>query len=139
LGEVFEDLGKRSGTDKVTTVKDPVTGRTRMAVPAKLAHRLISWHHNVPVCPATERLCNTLRQRCTCPGMSAQIKEHVKRCDTCQKANGGVRGMGKVPIKDTETEPWRDIVTDLSGPWKAVVNGTERFFDTLTIIDVFTG
>jgi len=71
--------------------------------------------------------------------MSAQIKEHVKRCDTCQKANGGVRGMGKVPIKDTETEPWRDIVTDLSGPWKAVVNGTERFFDTLTIIDVFTG
>jgi len=38
LGEVFEDLGKRSGTDKVTTVKDPVTGQTRIAVPAKLTH-----------------------------------------------------------------------------------------------------
>jgi len=29
LGEVFEDLGKRSGADKVTTVKDPVTGQTK--------------------------------------------------------------------------------------------------------------
>jgi len=36
LGEVFEDIGKRSGADKVTTVKDPVTGQTRIAVPAKL-------------------------------------------------------------------------------------------------------
>jgi len=36
-------------------------------------------------------------------------------------------------------EPWRDIAIDLSGPWKAMVNGKERFFHTLTIIDVFTG
>jgi len=28
---------------------------------------------------------------------------------------------------------------DLSGPWKAMVNGKERFFHTLTIIDAFTG
>jgi len=47
--------------------------------------------------------------------------------------------MGKVPIKDAEIEPWRDIAIDLSGPWKAMVNGKERFFHTLTIIDVFTG
>jgi len=47
--------------------------------------------------------------------------------------------MSKVPIKDTEIEPWRDIAIDLSGPWKAMVNGKERFFHTLTIIDVFTG
>jgi len=47
--------------------------------------------------------------------------------------------MDKVPIKDTEMEPWRDIAMDLSGPWKAMVNGKERFFHTLTIIDVFTG
>jgi len=38
LGEVFEDQGKRSGADKVTAAKDPVTGRTRTAVPAKLTH-----------------------------------------------------------------------------------------------------
>jgi len=47
--------------------------------------------------------------------------------------------MGKVPIKDTEIEPWRDIAIDLSGPWKAMVNGKEIFFHTLTIVDVFTG
>jgi len=47
--------------------------------------------------------------------------------------------MGKVPLKDVETEPWRDIAMDLSGPWKAVVNGKEQSFHTLTIIDVFAG
>jgi len=26
--------------------------------------------------------------------------------------------MGKVPIKGAEMEPWRDIATDLLGPWK---------------------
>jgi len=60
LGGVFEDLGKRSGADKVTTVKDPVTGQTRIAVPAKLTHRLISWYRNVLVHPGTECLYNTL-------------------------------------------------------------------------------
>jgi len=71
--------------------------------------------------------------------MLVQIKEHVKHCDACQKAKQGVRGMGKVPIKDTETEPWRDIATYLSGPWKAILNGKERLFHTLTMIDMFTG
>jgi len=47
--------------------------------------------------------------------------------------------MSKVPIKDTEVEPWRDIALDLSGPWKAMVNDKEELFHTLTIIDVFTG
>ena len=65
LGEVFEDLGKKSGADKVTKVKDPVTRQTRIAVPAKLTHRLISWYHNVLVHPGKERLYNTLRQHYT--------------------------------------------------------------------------
>jgi len=69
LGEVFEDLGKRSGTDKVTTVKDPVTGQTRIAVPAKLTHRLIRWYHNVLVHPRNESLYNTLCQHYTWSGM----------------------------------------------------------------------
>jgi len=63
----------------------------------------------------------------------------VKHCNACQMTKQGIRGMGKVLIKDTETEPWKDIAIDLSGPWKAMVNGKERFFHTLTIIDVFTG
>jgi len=71
--------------------------------------------------------------------MFVQIEEHVKHCDACQKAKQGAQGMGKVPIKDKEMEPWRDIAIDLSGPWKAMVNVKERFFHTLTIIDVFTG
>jgi len=75
LGEVFEDIGKRIGADKVTTVKDPAAGQTRIAVPAKLPHRLISWYHNVLVHPGTEHLYNTLAnttlgQECWCRSRS---------------------------------------------------------------------
>jgi len=85
LGEVFEDLEKKSGPDKVTTAKDPVTGQTRIAVPVKLTHRLVSWNHNVLVHPGVERLHNTLRQHYTWPGMLQQIKAHAKHCHACQK------------------------------------------------------
>ena len=47
--------------------------------------------------------------------------------------------MGKIPLKDVETEPWKDIALDLSGPWKAVIDKKVEMFWTLTIIDVFTG
>jgi len=45
----------------------------------------------------------------------------------------------RCPSRIQKIEPWRDIAIDLSGPWKAMVNGKERFFHTLTIIDVFAG
>ena len=63
----------------------------------------------------------------------------VKRCSSCQRAKRGMRGYGKVPEKDVESEPWKDVAVDLAGPWKATVNDQAVKFHTLTIIDVFTG
>lgn len=51
----------------------------------------------------------------------------------------GIRGYGKVPVKDVETEPWKDVALDLSGPWKTTLNKNQVSFHALTMIDVFTG
>ena len=42
-------------------------------------------------------------------------------------------------MNDVETEPWKDIALDLSGPRAANVDGKQVSFWSLTIIDVFTG
>jgi transposase InsO family protein len=41
-------------------------------------------------------------------------------------------------MKDVETEPWKDIAVDCSGPWAAKIDGKKVIFWSLTIIDVFT-
>ena len=40
--------------------------------------------------------------------------------------------------KDPETEPWKDVAVDFSGPWKAKINHNIVNFFALTMIDVFT-
>ena len=44
-----------------------------------------------------------------------------------------------MPLKDIESEPWKDVCIDLSGPWKATIDGKEVYFHTLTAVDPFTG
>ena len=48
-----------------------------------------------------------------------------------------MKGCVKVPFKNIESQPWKDVCADLSGPWKATVNGKETAFHTLTLIDPF--
>ena len=68
-----------------------------------------------------------------------EIRAYTKHCKPCQLGKRGLRGMGKIPVKDVETEPWKDVAVDLSGPWKATVDNQKVIFHTFTIIDVFTG
>ena len=79
-----------------------------------------------------------MRQHYTWPKMLEQIKDYVKHCHACQKGKRGLRGMGKLPLKDAETQPWKDIAVDLSGPWTANIDGKDVDFHTLTVMDVFT-
>ena len=140
LGELFEDIGKKSGPDKVVTERDPKDPTvSRIIVPQTLTKRLLEWYHTNLVHPGVERLYNTLRQHFTWPNMLQDIRNYTKKCGPCQKGKRGLRGYGKVPVKDVETTPWKDVAVDLSGPWKAYVNDKLVFFHTLTIIDVFTG
>ena len=68
--------------------------------------------------------------------MLEQIQQYIKCCGPCQKAKRGLRGMGKLPMKDVETEPWKDVAVDLSGPWTATIDKKKVEFHTFTIIDM---
>ena len=139
LGDLFEDIGQQTGPDKATTIYNPVDKQYRIVVPQELTKRLMEWYHTTLVHPGVHRLYNTLRQHYTWPKMLSQIRAYLRTCGPCQRGKRGGRGYGKVPLKDVETEPWKDIALDLAGPWKAVVDGKDVLFHTLTIIDVFTG
>ena len=139
LGELFEDIGKKTGPDHVITELDLQDKKQRIIVPASMRTRLVEWYHGVLVHPGAERLYYTLRQHFTWPNMHDQIRKYTKHCHACQVGKKGQRGMGYIPVKDVETEPWKDIAVDLHGPLKAIVNGEEVIFHTLSIIDVFTG
>jgi len=139
LGELSEDIGKPSGPDKVITVKDIIEGGSKMMVPKSLQQRLIHWYHVKLLHPGANRLYNTIRQHYIWPKMLSQIRDQVKHCEACQKAKRGLRGYGKIPLKDPETTPWKDVALDLSGPWKVTIDNKETAFWSLTLIDVFTG
>ena len=138
IGILFEDIGRKSGPDRVYTERNPHDQVHRIIVPETLRKRLMKWYHTMLLHPGADRLYITLHQHYTWPNMSRDVSTYVKNCPICQRAKRGLRGYGKLPVKDPETEPWKDIAVDLTGPWKAVINGKTVEFNTLTIIDVFT-
>ena len=96
LCSLFEDIGKRNGSDEVTTIRDPVAKQERIIVPKSLQNRLMQWYHTMLVHPGNDRRFNTLHQHYTWPNMRAAIAKCVKHCDACQRAKRGQRGYGKV-------------------------------------------
>ena len=46
--------------------------------------------------------------------------------------------MGKIPLKDVKTEPWKDVAVDMPGSWEAKIDDKKIAFHTFTIIDVST-
>ncbi len=139
LGELFEDIGRKSGPDHVVTEIDTTDRKQRIIVPKSLRNRLLTWYHTMLVHPGSDRLYFTLRQHYSWPHMHQDIRNFTKHCDACQRGKRRLRGRGKVPLKDPETEPWKDVALDLAGPWGATVDGKKISFWTLMIIDMFTG
>lgn len=80
-----------------------------------------------------------MRQHYLWPKMRDDIVKWTKPCHECQLGKRGGKGYGKVPEKDVERGPWKDISVDLAGKWKARHNGKQIDVHVLTIIDVFTG
>jgi len=138
LGRIFDNTGERSGPQQAITVKDMKTNVSRILVPENMRHRLIHWYHHMLVHPGMDRLFNTLFQHFTWPRMRQEINDYTKVCPQCQKGKRGLKGYGEIPLKDVETEPWKDVCIDLSGPWSATISGKTVEFHALTIIDPFT-
>jgi len=138
LSTVFDDIGLKEGPDSVYTYLDKQSGEQKIVVPKSLQQQLTLWYHTQLIHPGVERLYNTLKQHYVWPKMKETIAITLRSCDACQKAKRGGRGMGLIPLKDTEKGPWRDVAVDLAGPWKARINSKNVKFHALTIIDPFT-
>ena len=138
LGRVFDNTGEKTGPHQAFTIIDPILKEARILVPQEQRKRLIHWYHHILLHPGEERLYNTIHQHYTWPSMRKDIQVFTKVCHYCQKGKRGLRGYGKIPLKEVETQPWKDLCVDLSGPWKATINEKEVDFHALTMIDPFT-
>jgi transposase InsO family protein len=138
LGQLFEDIGKKTGPDSVLTIRDS-DNQARIIVPEVLRKRLTRWYHETLLHPGINRMYNTLHQHYTWPRMKQDIENWLQGCDACQRAKRGGRGYGHIPLKDVETAPWKDVAVDLAGPWTTTIDEQKVDFHTFTIIDVFTG
>jgi hypothetical protein len=114
------------------------TQKEKILVPASQVKQLIHWYHHMLVHPGADRLFNTLAQHFYWRKTRDDIKSFVRVCKECQKGKRGLRGYGKIPLKDIETQPWKDVCIDLSGPWQAKVNHNKISFHALACIDPFT-
>ena len=137
LGKNFENAGQQSGPQDAWTLLDPKSGDARISAPQEHVKKLTMWCHAMLTHPGTNCLHDTLDQHCTWPNMMQCIQDFCKVCLHCQQAKRRMKGWAKVPLKDIESQPWKDVCADLSGPWKATVNGKEMAFHALTLVDPF--
>ena len=140
IGELFDYISnKKEMPQGCATITDPTDRVQRILIPKSLQKRLIRWYHRTLLHPGEARLHATLKQHFTWPKMREQIHEYCLTCKTCQQAKRGSKKYGKIPLKDVEECPWKDIALDLAGPWDTTIDNEIVTFHTLTIIDVFTG
>mmetsp|Transcript_119887 Transcript_119887/g.346396 ORF Transcript_119887/g.346396 Transcript_119887/m.346396 type:complete len:492 (-) Transcript_119887:104-1579(-) len=137
LGLLFDNAGEREPHQAIT-LPDPTTGVQRIIVPDDIKPKLLQWYHSMLCHPGATRLFNTLYQHYTWKGMRNDIINYCKTCHSCQLGKRGMKGYGKIPLKDIETQPWRDVCVDLSGPWETTINNKTETFHALTLIDPFT-
>ncbi len=138
IGRVFDNTGEKTGPQQALTITHPTTKEPKILVPKSQTQRLIHWYHHMLVHPGADRLYNTLSQHFYWKLMKADIQAFSKKCHACQKGKRGLRGYGKIPMKDVESQPWLDVALDLYGPLKAKINEKTVTFHALTMIDPFT-
>ena len=114
----------------------------RLVIPSKkMQSRIIQWYHHYLQHPGQNRLEETLCAVMYWRGMRAQVRQHVKTCDRCQKGKPKQRRKyGHLPPKIAEVTPWKSVCVDLIGPYTIKgKDGTILDFMCLTMIDPATG
>ena len=82
-------------------------------VPQKYA---LNWYHTYLLYPGSDRTELTIRQHLYWENMQADIRAHVRTCDTCQKTKK-YKKYGHLPEKTAEAVPWERLCIDLIGPY----------------------
>ena len=109
------------------------------------------FYHEYLCHPGGDRLAATLKQIVYWKGMTSQSKDFCRRCKVCQKFKKRKVRYGHVPPKiiSEEMQPWKEVNTDLVGPYKITAfqeqpgqkenKKVELTLIAMTIIDPATG
>jgi hypothetical protein len=111
----------------------------KIYVPLSLRNSVIAWYHEYLCQPGINRTELSIRQTMFWPGLTEDVKKHVKKCLPCQKCKKTRKPYGHLPAKTAEIEPWQTVQVDLVGPWKVKTPSGTKSLLALTAIDPATG
>jgi hypothetical protein len=115
------------------------TYQGKIYVPVPLRKEVIAWYHQYLCHPGVNRTEQTIRQTMYWPGLTEDVKKHVKKCLPCQMCKKTQKPYGHLPPKEAEVEPWQEVHVDLVGPWKVKTPTGVKKLQAFTAIDPATG
>ena len=90
--------------------------------------------------PGDTRTEHTLCRNFDWKGLRTTVHDVCKKCPTCQRAKTTNQKYGKLPPKQSETNPWYRIYVDLIGPYMIPQKGKNPLkFWCLAMINTATG
>ncbi|MGL5963100.1 MAG: hypothetical protein ACRCZ2_01680, partial [Fusobacteriaceae bacterium] len=108
----------------------------KLVIPKPLQQRAVSWYHHYLQHPGNNRLEETIRNAMYWTNIRTSVRNHVKRCRSCQINKKRNIKYGKLPTKLVITTPWEALCVDLIGPYTLKgQDGSQIDFMCLTMID----
>ena len=89
-------------------------------VPSNLQARIIDWYHTNLRHPGVMQMINSIGQTFSWKGMRAQIEDHVKSCNECQRHKiVGKPNYGLLPLVPAlcNKDPFKKVHVDCAGAW----------------------
>jgi hypothetical protein len=113
---------------------------TRLVIPTSLQSEVVTWYHHYLMHPGHTRLEETIAASMYWRSLRSDVRNHVKKCRSCQLGKKRKRHYGRLPPKEAETTPWKSVCVDLIGPYTIKAkDDTVLDFMCLTMIDPATG
>ena len=87
-------------------------------MPESLQQRAMEWHHSNLMHPGLIHTKSTARQRSHWKMSRECVKQHIQRCDACQRLKKRQKKCGLSPEKEAETMPWEQLCVDAIGTYE---------------------
>ena len=112
----------------------------KICLPTALQKKTVEWYHEMLFHPGETRTEHILRQNFDWRGLHTKVHDVCKKCPTCQREKTTNQKYGKLPPKQTETNPWDNICVDLICPYTIPRKGKNPLkLWCLTMINPATG
>ena len=109
-----------------------------IALPTDLLEPILNWYQRILNHIGITRLVDTINVHFFHPQLHQKAIQIVSTCQVCQQLKLPGTPYGKLPPRNADAIPWREVAVDLIGPWTMKLNGTTLIFNALTCIDPVT-